>query len=47
MGHRSRSSLGELPVQSRQLKASHRATFFQEILGQPAEFEELAFCNSL
>jgi hypothetical protein len=28
-------------------QSKHRATFFQEILGQPAEFEELAFCNSL
>jgi hypothetical protein len=25
----------------------HRATLFQEILGQPTEFEESAFCNSL
>ncbi len=25
----------------------HRATFFQEIFGQPTEFEESAFCNSL
>jgi len=26
---------------------NHRATFFQEIFGQPTEFEESAFCNSL
>src|SRR6266446_10472275 len=28
-------------------QCKHRATFFQEILGQPTEFEESAFCNSL
>jgi len=41
------SSLGKLPVQNRQPKRKHRVTFFQEILGQPTEFEESAFCNSL
>jgi len=40
---RALASCGSKPAAQR----NHRATFFQEIFGQPTEFEESAFCNSL
>jgi hypothetical protein len=47
MGHRNPWGLGELPVKSRQRKATIESPFSTKLLVRPTEFEEPGFCNSL
>jgi hypothetical protein len=46
MGHRSRSSLGELPVQSRQLKASIEPPFSKKFLVNPPNLKNWRFATA-
>jgi hypothetical protein len=47
VGHRNRSSLGELAVKAGSSKQTIEQHLSTQSLAQPIEFEELAFCNTL